>query len=86
MKKFITRLQAWYKAMRDEMRKKRRERYLMCLQQDAEERIQVREYRGDIYLCLDDIPLLGEDDVVESMGNALETMRSMYVEYHNRRS
>lgn len=68
---------------RTDERKRKAEIKKVSVRSEAEERIQIREWRGKIYICIDDVPLMGclpSDDETLKM---LEQMRMLYAAYHN---
>lgn len=48
-------------------------------------RIQVREFTGRIYLCLDDMPILEKDSLVEDVEDAVQEFRNNFFDYTNYR-
>lgn len=43
--------------------------------------MQVREFKSGLYLCLDDIPILKEMEVAQTLPNALHEAREHYQDY-----
>lgn len=63
-------------------RKKTQERRKREVQQEAARRIQLREFEGSAFLCFDNIPLLGADDLVDSLTGAVQEARFMYYKFY----
>lgn len=67
----------------DGRKKKAQERRKKQVQRDAAQRIQLREFDGFAYLCFDNIPLLGADDLVDSLTGAVQEARFVYGKYYD---
>lgn len=77
---------AWLASKAAERKQRRRVRHDRQLWEDAQQRIQVREFEDHVYICMDNVPLLDTDildnfaaDVVEILSDA----RANYVAYQN---
>ena len=80
---------AWLADRTAERKTRRQRRHDRQLWEDAQQRIQVREFDDRVYICMDNVPLLDTDildnfaaDVVEILTDA----RANYVSYQNRQS
>ena len=80
---------AWLADRAAERKTRRQRRYDRQMWEDAQQRIQVREFDDRVYICMDNVPLLDTDildnfaaDVVEILTDA----RANYVSYQNRQS
>ena len=80
---------AWLADRAAERKTRRQRRHDRQLWEDAQQRIQVREFDDRVYICMDNVPLLDTDildnfaaDVVEILTDA----RANYVSYQNRQS
>lgn len=80
---------AWFADRAAERKTRRQRRHDRQLWEDAQQRIQVREFDDRVYICMDNVPLLDTDildnfaaDVVEILTDA----RANYVSYQNRQS
>lgn len=81
MKRIIYAIEQWWCKVGAEYHRKRVKRLEQDIWNEASQRLQVREFNGNIYLCFDNHPILGEDDMVENMGNAVEEARTNYFDY-----
>ena len=80
---------AWLADRAAERKTRRQRRHDRQLWEDAQQRIQVREFDDRVYICMDNVPLLDTDildnfaaDVVEILTDA----RANYVSYHNQQN
>lgn len=80
---------AWLADRAAERKTCRQRRHDRQLWEDAQQRIQVREFDDRVYICMDNVPLLDTDildnfaaDVVEILTDA----RANYVSYHNQQN
>lgn len=78
----LERVREWWHRQVMKIKKRRADRRESHLMREAERRIQVREWNGDMYICVDDIPLLWEDDLSGAMSDALKSIRDTWVNYH----
>ncbi len=75
---------AWLAERAAERKARRQMRHEMQLMEEAQRRIQVREFEDRVYICMDDVPLLDTDildnfsaDVVDLLSDA----RANYISY-----
>ncbi len=75
---------AWLAERAAERKARRQMHHEMQLREEAQRRIQVREFEDRVYICMDDVPLLDTDildnfsaDVVDLLSDA----RANYVSY-----
>lgn len=52
------------------------------LVEESRRRLQVRMWNGEIYFCVDDVPLLHESDLDYCMADYVELARETWVDYH----
>ena len=62
-----------------ERRAQRRHKYLV---EESRRRLQVRMWDGEIYFCVDDVPLLHESDMDYCLADYVELARETWVSYH----
>lgn len=48
---------------------------------ESSRRVQVKEYMGNLYICVDGMPLLRDVDVNDDLCTAVETMRENWMHY-----
>ncbi len=81
MKKIIKVISTWLKNTRAEFLRRQVLKHTKEVKREATHRLQIREFDGGLYLCIDDIPLLKEIEVKEALPNALLAARRHYKEY-----
>ena len=81
MKKIIYSIKKWWEKTTEEYHRQqvlKREKEVKC---EAMHRLQVREFEGGLYLCLDNIPILKEFEMKQASLNALQEARRHYQDY-----
>lgn len=73
LKKVVT----WFNSRKEKKVKMANERTV----QEAEERVQLREFKGDIYISIDDIPVVAVSSHVKTAVPALEEARQTFRTY-----
>lgn len=48
---------------------------------ESSRRVQVKEYMGNLYICVDGMPLLRDVDVNDDLCTTVETMRENWMHY-----
>lgn len=81
MKKLFFAVKAWWKKISEEALRQKVLKHERNIKREALSRLQAREFEGDIYLCFDNVPIIQEVDLVEDLGNVIETAREHYLEY-----
>lgn len=59
--KILEDIKAWLSAKREARRKKQAALRAAALVRESEERIQAREFNGEVYLCYNNVPLVPDD-------------------------
>lgn len=75
--KYIQKVVAWLNARKAEKAKA----MSALIAQEAEERVQLREFKGDIYISIDDIPVVAVSSHVKTAVTALEEARQTFRTY-----
>ena len=65
--KILEDIKAWLSAKREARRKKQAALRAAALVRESEERIQAREFNGEVYLCYNNVPLVPDDGLAWSM-------------------
>lgn len=81
MKKLFFAVKAWWKKISEEAHRQKVLKHEQNIKREALSRLQAREFEGDIYICFDNVPIIQEVDLVEDLGNVIETAREHYLEY-----
>lgn len=77
MKIFQT-MKTWLRQWSASRKEKSEARRLAEVENESNSRLQVREFKGGVYLCYDNIPLLDEGSLKHPLPNTLESMRNNY--------
>ena len=77
----IERIKAWAKARSTARRVHLHQVRQAALSKASKSRVQAREFRGEIYLCLDDVPLLPVDALKWDLPTAVAVAREAWMQY-----
>lgn len=77
--KYIEKVTAWFKARKEEKVREANERNV----RESEERVQLREFKGGIYIALDEIPVVAVSSHINEAIEALEDVRKTVLQYIN---
>lgn len=74
----LGKISQWYKlfSKRSDERKQERISY------EAEQRFQLREWDGQLFICVDGEPILKGKDTIDDTMDVLFEMRAVYKQYH----
>lgn len=81
MEKTVERVAAWLRGMRGrraEMRMAARERRMMA---DARRAVRVREFCGEVFVCMDGVPVVPADGMKWDLPTVLDVAREAYIKY-----
>lgn len=81
MKKILFAIQQWWHKVGAEYHRKKVLRIEHDIWEEAMHRLQVREFNGTIYLCLDNVPIADSDSLVEDMAEAVQEARTNFFDY-----
>jgi len=81
MKKLIFAIQQWWRKVGAEYHRKKIMRMERDIWDESMHRLQVREFNGTIYLCLDEVPIADKDSLVEDMAEAVQEARNHFFDY-----
>lgn len=79
--KSIQKVVAWFNARKAEKERMASERIIRV----SEERVQLREFKGDIYIAIDGIPVVAVSSTVKMPVSALEEARQTFRTYINQK-
>lgn len=81
MKKTFERAAAWLRGMR-RRRAERRKAAVECrMVMDARRAVQVREFGGEVFVCMDGVPMLPVDGLKWDLPTVLDVSREAYIKY-----
>lgn len=84
MSKTIEAICAWLRKQQERRSKKRAARRQKALAGECEHSVQAREFCGEIYLCLNDVPLLPADGLSWDLPTAVAVAREAYVKWREK--
>lgn len=81
MSEILKEIKQCCKAIGDEQHRKKALRREKEVRHEAQLRVQVREFGGELFFCFDGIPLLHEDDLTTDLGSAAREARGHFCDY-----
>lgn len=79
--KILEDIKAWLSAKREARRKKQAALRAAALVRESEERIQAREFNGEVYLCYNNVPLVPADGLTWDIPTALVVARESWLKW-----
>ena len=79
--KILEDIKAWLSAKREARRKKQAARRAAALVRESEERIQAREFNGEVYLCYNNVPLVPDDGLAWDIPTTLAVARESWLKW-----
>lgn len=77
LEKTKKRLQAWHERRAAKIEQERQKQLDVLVRN----KIQVMEYNGDLYLCIDGVPLLGIEDLKDTLTKTVNKVRGRYKDW-----
>ena len=77
--KILEDIKAWLSAKREARRKKQAALRAAALVRESEERIQAREFNGEVYLCYNNVPLVPDDGLAWDIPTTLAVARESWL-------
>ena len=79
--KILEDIKAWLCAKREARRKKQAALRAAALVRESEERIQAREFNGEVYLCYNNVPLVPDDGLAWDIPTTLAVARESWLKW-----
>ncbi|WP_298521957.1 hypothetical protein [uncultured Prevotella sp.] len=79
--KILEDIKAWLSAKREARRKKQAALRAAALVRESEERIQAREFNGEVYLCYNNVPLVPDDGLSWDIPTTLAVARESWLKW-----
>lgn len=79
--KILEDIKAWLSAKREARRKKQAALRDAALVRESEERIQAREFNGEVYLCYNNVPLVPDDGLAWDIPTTLALARESWLKW-----
>ena len=81
MKKTFERAAAWLRGMRRRRAERRKAAAECRMLMDARRAVQVREFGGEVFVCMDGVPMLPVDGLKWDLPTVLDVSREAYLKY-----
>ncbi len=78
----MARMSEWWRGMRARSKERSQRRRYKTLAREADARVQIREFGGEMYLALDNVPVLPADGIAWDLPTAVAVSREAWVKYH----
>ena len=79
--KILEDINTWLSAKREARRKKQAALRAAALVRESEERIQAREFNGEVYLCYNNVPLVPDDGLAWDIPTTLAVARESWLKW-----
>ena len=79
--KILEDIKAWLSAKREARRKKQAALRAAALVRESEERVQAREFNGEVYVCYNNVPLVPADGLTWEVPTALAVAREAWLKW-----
>lgn len=84
MKRMIESMKAWLREERAARRRRRAARRATAIVRESERRVQAREFSGEIYLCVNDVPVMPAEGLTWDLPTAVTVAREAYARWRER--
>ncbi len=81
-KGLLTRMTEWWRAVCARSENRNRHRRTAAMVRESAHRVQIREFDGEMYLALDNVPVLPADGIAWDLPTAVAVSREAWVKYH----
>lgn len=81
MKEMYERLLAWLRETRRQRTERKKAAAECRMVMDARRAVQVREFGGEVFVCMDGVPMLPVDGLKWDLPTALDVSREAYIKY-----
>lgn len=77
----LTNIKMWLSAKRKAHRERKAAEKAAALVRESEERIQAREFNGEVYLCYNNVPLVPDDGLAWDIPTTLAVARESWLKW-----
>ena len=77
----LTNIKMWLSAKRKAHRERKAAQKAAALERESKERIQAREFSGEVYLCYNNVPLVPADGLSWDIPTALVVARESWLKW-----
>lgn len=79
--KILEKIKLWLSAKRKAHRERKAAQKAAALVRESEERIQAREFNGEVYLCYNNVPLVPDDGLAWDIPTTLAVARESWLKW-----
>ena len=80
----IDSMKAWLQEQREARRKSQAEQRAAAIARESEKRVQAREFSGEIFLCVNDVPVMPADGLTWDLPTAVTVAREAYAKWRTK--
>lgn len=84
MKKMIDNMKAWLQKKHETRQKRQAAKRAAAIARESEQRVQTREFSGEIYLCVNDVPVMPADGLTWELPTAVAVAREAYAKWRTK--
>lgn len=81
MEKTVERVAAWLRGVRRRSAERKKAAAECRMVMDARRMVQVREFAGEVFVCMDGVPMLPVDGLKWDLPTVLDVSREAYIKY-----
>lgn len=78
MKRMIDNMKVWLEEKRKVHQKRQTAKRAAAIGRESEKRVQTREFSGEIYLCVNDVPVMPAEGLTWDLPTAVTVAREAY--------
>ena len=79
--KILEKIKLWLSAKRKARRERKAAQKAAALERESKERIQAREFSGEVYLCYNNVPLVPDDGLAWDIPTTLAVARESWMKW-----
>lgn len=80
----VTNIKMWLSAERKAHRERKAAQKAAALERESKERVQAREFNGEVYLCYNNVPLVPADGLSWDIPTALAVARESWLKWKDK--
>lgn len=80
----VTNIKMWLSAERKARRERKAAQKVAALERESKERVQAREFNGEVYLCYNNVPLVPADGLSWDIPTALAVARESWLKWKDK--
>lgn len=84
MKRMIDNMKAWLQKKHEARQKRQAEKRAAAIARESERQVQTREFSGEIYLCVNDVPVMPADGLTWDLPTAVAVAREAYAKWRKK--